>query len=193
MNKNRIDSFSDGVIAIIITIMVLEMKTPHEATWKAIIDLLPVLISYAFSYTFVAIYWGNHHHLLHTLPKATSNAIWANLTFLFFLSLIPFTTAWMGETHFGKIPVFFYALNLIFTAISYFILQQVIIKSWKHETQLMTALKKQEKKGIYSLVIYLIALAFALFIPLISAVCFVVVSILWLIPDKNIEKALNEN
>jgi uncharacterized membrane protein len=130
---------------------------------------------------------------LHTLPKATSNAIWANLTFLFFLSLIPFTTAWMGETHFGKIPVFFYALNLIFTAISYFILQQVIIKSWKHETQLMTALKKQEKKGIYSLVIYLIALAFALFIPLISAVCFVVVSILWLIPDKNIEKALNEN
>lgn len=192
MNKNRIEAFSDGIIAIIITIMVLEMKTPHEASWKAITNLLPVFVSYVLSYVFVGIYWGNHHHLLHTLPKVNSKVIWANFILLFFLSLIPFSTGWMGETHFEKIPVFIYALNLVLVAISYFLLQQVIMKSWLYETHLIIALKKQEKKGLLSLFIYLIALVFALFIPIVSAVGFLIVSILWLIPDKNIEKAFNE-
>lgn len=172
--------------------MVLEMKTPHEASWEAINNLLPTFVSYVLSYLFVGIYWGNHHHILHTLPKVNSKVIWANFMLLFFLSLIPFTTGWMGETHFGKIPVFLYALNLVLTAISYLILQQVIMKSWRYETHLIAALKKQEKKGLLSLFIYLIALAFALFVPVISAVGFLIVSILWLIPDENIEKALNE-
>ena len=193
MNKNRIDALTDGIIAIIITIMVLEMKTPHEASWKALAGMSPVFVSYLLSFISVGIYWGNHHHIMHTLPLVNSKIIWANFTLLFFLSLVPFTTKWMGETHFDKIPVFLYALNFVFTGAAYYILQQTIIASWQHETSLMTALKKQGKRGRITGAIYFIAMLFALFIPLISAVCFLVINIVWLIPDRNIEKALLVN
>ncbi len=192
MNKTRFDALSDGIIAIIITIMVLEMKTPHEASWGAVLELYPVFISYLISYIFIGIYWANHHHLAHTLPKINTPVIWSNFLLLFFLSIIPFTTGWMGETHFEKIPVFIYALNLVLAAISYFTLQQVIMRSWDHSTKMISALKHQEKKGVLSLIIYLIALASALYIPAISLVCFLVVSLLWIVPDQNIEKALKE-
>lgn len=193
MEKTRFDALSDGIIAIIITIMVLEMKTPHEATWAALSHILPIFISYILSFVFVGIYWANHHHLMHTLPKVNSKVIWANFSLLFFLSLIPFTTGWLGETHFEKIPVFVYSLNLILTAISYFALQQIVMKSWKHESKMEVALKKQESKGMLSLVLYIFALASALYQPLISLVVFVVVGVMWIIPDRNIEKALKEN
>lgn len=193
MNKNRIDALTDGIIAIIITIMVLEMKTPNEASWKALAGMLPVFISYVLSFISIGIYWGNHHHIMHTLPLVNSKIIWANFTLMFFLSLVPFTTKWMGETHFDKIPVFLYALNFVFTGTAYYILQQSIISSWKHETNLMTALKKQGQRGRVTGAMYFIAMLFAMFIPAISAICFLIVNIVWLIPDRNIEKALLEN
>ncbi len=193
MNKNRIDALTDGIIAIIITIMVLEMKTPQEASWKAIAAMLPVLISYVLSYISVAIYWGNHHHIMHTLPHVNSKIIWVNFILLFFLSLVPFTTKWMGETHFDKISVFVYALNFVFAGAAYYILQHTIMASWKHEDSLMAALKKHARRGRIAGAIYFTAMVFALFLPVISAICFLIVNVTWLIPDRNIERALQGN
>lgn len=192
MTKSRMEAFSDGVFAIIITIMVLELKRPHEATWEALSVLVPVLSGYTMSFVFVGIYWVNHHHLLHTLPRVSGGTMWSNFTLLFFLSLVPFTTGWMGETHFGPVPVFLYAANLLLCAASYYLLQQVIMRTWRHETALREALKKQERKGMISLALYLAALAAALISPAVSALCFVIVSVIWVVPDRNIEKALSE-
>ena len=192
MTKTRIEAFSDGVIAIIITIMVLELKIPHGSTLADLFELWPVFISYVLSFAFVGIYWANHHHLLHTVRQINSRLIWANLTLLFFLSIIPFTTGWMGENHFENIPVAVYALNLLLCAISFFILQQVIMADIGHSNSMIDALNKQKQKGIISLMLYVLAIPCALFYPVISAVLFAIVSILWVIPDKNIEKALKE-
>ena len=192
MTKTRIEAFSDGVIAIIITIMVLELKIPHGSELADLFDLWPVFISYVLSFAFVGIYWANHHHLLHTVRQINSRLIWANLTLLFFLSIIPFTTGWMGENHFKNIPVAVYALNLLMSAVSYFILQQVIMADMGHSNSMIDALNKQKQKGIISLMLYVLAIPCALFYPVISAVLFAIVSILWVIPDKNIEKALKE-
>ncbi|MFN8236805.1 MAG: TMEM175 family protein [Chitinophagales bacterium] len=192
MTKTRLEAFSDGVIAIIITIMVLELKIPHEATLKALWDLGPVFISYVLSFVYVGIYWGNHHHLLHTAHRVSSKLIWSNMTLLFFLSLIPFTTGWMGENHFDKIPVATYAFNLLCCAIAFFILQLTIQPDLKQSTKLTEALKKQEKKGIISLLIYFISIPCALYFPLISALLFALTAIMWVIPDKNIERTLKD-
>lgn len=192
MTKTRLEAFSDGVIAIIITIMVLELKVPHEASWHALAELTPVFLSYLLSFVFVGIYWGNHHHLLHTVHHVNSKIIWANMGMLFTLSLIPFTTAWMGENHFAQIPVAGYAINLLVCAISFYILQLVIMAHHTHSTKLIEALKKQEKKGIISLFIYIASVACAFFYPLISGALFIITAIMWIIPDKNIEKALKE-
>ena len=192
MTKTRIEAFSDGVIAIIITIMVLELKIPHGSTLADLFELWPVFISYVLSFAFVGIYWANHHHLLHTVRQINSRLIWANLTLLFFLSIIPFTTGWMGENHFENIPVAVYALNLLLCAISFFILQQVIMADIVHSNSMIDALNKQKQKGIISLMLYILAIPCALIYPVISAVLFAVVSVLWVIPDKNIEKALKE-
>lgn len=192
MTKSRLEAFSDGVFAIIITIMVLELRRPHEPTWEALSSLLPVLTGYTLSFVFLGIYWVNHHHLLHTLPGVNSGVMWSNFLLLFFLSLVPFTTGWMGDTHFGPVPVFLYAANLLLCAVSYYLLQQVIMRSWRHETALREALRKQERKGMLSLLLYLVALGAAFYSPLVSAVCFVAVSIIWIVPDRNIEKALSE-
>ena len=192
MNKTRLEAFSDGVIAIIITIMVLELKVPHEATLQALYELASTFLCYILSFIFVGIYWGNHHHLLHTVHHVNSGIIWANMGLLFSLSLIPFSTAWMGENHFDKIPVAAYAVNLLLCAISYTILQKTIMSHYSHSTKLIEALKKQEQKGLVSLTLYIIALATAFFYPIISTLLFVTVAVLWVVPDKNIEKAMKE-
>ncbi len=192
MTKSRLEAFSDGVIAIIITIMVLELKIPHSAGIDALLELMPAFTSYLFSFVFIGIYWGNHHHLLHTVHHVSSKLIWSNLGLLFFLSLIPFSTGWMGENHFAQLPVAFYSINLLFCAVAYYILQKAIMSDYKHSSKLIEALKKQEKKGIISLFIYLASIPCAFFFPFISALLIVAVSILWVIPDKNIEEALRE-
>lgn len=193
MNRSRLEAFSDGVLAIIITIMVLELKIPHGSSINELTELTPVFISYIMSFVFIGIYWGNHHHLMHTAQHVNSKIIWTNLELLFFLSLIPFSTGWMGENHFDKLPVAVYAVNLLLCAIAYYNLHTVIMSGFKHSTKLIEALQEQKKKGIISLFIYLVSIPCAFFNPIISAILFVVVSILWVIPDKNIEKALEEN
>ena len=192
MTKSRIEAFSDGVLAIIITIMVLELKIPHGSGFAELKELLPVFISYILSFAFIGIYWANHHHLVHSAQRINSRLIWANLTLLFFLSLIPFTTGWMGENHFDNLPVALYSLNLLLSAVSYYILQQVIMADIGHSTSMIYALMKQKKKGIISLLLYTAAIPCAFFYPIISSVVFVIVSVMWVIPDRNIEKALNE-
>jgi uncharacterized membrane protein len=192
MNKTRLEAFSDGVLAIIITIMVLELKVPHDATLRALMELWNVFLSYLMSFIFVGIYWGNHHHLLHTVHHVNSKIIWANLGLLFSLSLIPFTTAWMGENHFDKIPVATYSVNLLLCAVTYTILQETIMAHFTHSTKLIEALKKQKKKGMISLVLYTASLVSAFFYPMLSAILIAAVAIMWIVPDKNIEEAMKE-
>ncbi len=192
MNKTRLEAFSDGVLAIIITIMVLELKVPHSATLADLQSLINVFICYIMSFIFIGIYWGNHHHLLHTVHHVNSKIIWANMHLLFWLSLIPFSTGWMGENHFSKLPVALYGVNLLGCAISYTILQKTIMSHYTHSTALIEALKKQEKKGLVSLVLYILSIVFAFFYPMISAILIFAVAVMWVIPDKNIEKALKE-
>lgn len=192
MTKTRLEAFSDGVIAIIITIMVLELKIPHEATFAALAKLAPVALSYVMSFVFVGIYWGNHHHLLHTVQHVTTGIIWSNMGLLFALSLIPFTTGWMGENHFGNIPVSVYGMNLLLCAIAFYFLQLSIMKHYSHTNILIDALKKQERKGIISLLLYVVSIVCAFWFPIISAGIFIGTAIWWVIPDKNIERALKE-
>lgn len=193
MTKTRLEAFSDGVLAIVITIMVLELKVPHETSINAIIKLLPVFLAYLLSFVFIAIYWANHHHLLHTVHHVNSGIIWANMGLLFALSTIPFSTGWMGENHFATLPVVLYACNLLLCAVAYSILQKVIMAHHQHSTKLIEALCKQEKKGFISLVFYLASIPCAFFYPLLSALLFVVVAIMWIIPDQNIERALKQD
>jgi uncharacterized membrane protein len=188
MNKSRLEAFSDGVLAIIVTIMVLELKVPHTTDFHALIDLIPVFISYLLSFVFLGIYWGNHHHLMHTVHHVNSKIIWANLHLLFWLSLIPFATAWMGENSFRGLPVACYGLLLLLCAIAYFILQKAIARHYTHSTRMIEALAKQQKKGYISLVLYLVAVPTALYFPRIAALLYLIVAIMWVIPDKNIEK-----
>jgi uncharacterized membrane protein len=192
MTKSRLEAFSDGVIAIIITIMVLDLKIPHGSGISELAELVPVFICYVMSFVFVGIYWGNHHHLLHTAHHVNSKIIWANMGLLFFLSLIPFSTGWMGENHFDELPVAVYAINLLLCAIAFYILQLVISSDLKHSTKLTVALKKQRVKANITLVINIAAIPCAFYYPIVSAVSFVVISILWIIPDKNIENALKD-
>jgi len=193
MTKSRLEAFSDGVLAIIITIMVLELKVPHEADFSALAELWPVFVSYILSFVFIGIYWGNHHHLLHTIHHVNSKIMWANMALLFSLSLIPFSTGWMGHNHFDKLPVAFYAVNLLFCAIAFNILQKVIMSHYSHSSKLIEALKNQDKKGFISLVLYVISIPCAFFYPFISALIFVIIAIMWVRPDKKIEQALEDH
>lgn len=192
MTKSRLEAFSDGVIAIIITIMVLELKVPHGVTINDLLPLLPVLLSYVLSFVFVAIYWGNHHHLLHTVHHVNSKIIWANVHLLFWLSLIPFATAYMGENHFEKLPVALYAMLMVMAAVSYYILGKIIMAQHTHTTKLIEALKKQEKKGMLSLALYICSVILAFLYPMVSMALFALVALMWVIPDKNIERAMRE-
>jgi uncharacterized membrane protein len=192
MNKTRLEAFSDGVFAIIITIMVLELKVPHDTTWHALWDLRNVFLSYVMSFIFVAIYWGNHHHLIHTVHHVNSKIIWANMGFLFPLSLAPFVTAWMGENNFDKIPVAIYCVDLLMCAIGYTILHETIKSHYTHSTKLTEALIRQRKKAIISLILYISALVSSFYNPWISVTCIIATSILWIVPDKNIERAMKD-
>jgi uncharacterized membrane protein len=192
MTKTRLEAFSDGVLAIIITIMVLELKVPHDTSWHALQELLPVFGSYILSFVFVAIYWGNHHHTIHTVKKISSKLIWTNMHLLFWLSLIPFTTGWMGENHFAQNAVVVYGINLLLCAVAYWFMQQAITSQQEHSTALIEALEKQKQKGYISLVLYIMAIPLAFVHPLIAAAIYVIVAILWIIPDKNIEKVLRD-
>ena len=192
MTKTRLEAFSDGVIAIIITIMVLELHRPSGTDWQSLKELLPEAVGYALSFTLVAIYWGNHHHLLHTVSHINSKIIWANMHLLFWLSLVPFVTGWASSSNFATIPVALYAALQSICGVAYYILLRVIVNSNSHQTHLHESLEKQSRKGMLSVIIYIIAFPAAFFHPAISASLFFVVAIIWLITDRNIEKALKE-
>ncbi len=192
MTKTRLEAFSDGVIAIIITIMVLELKPPHEASWHAAKELLPVFGSYVISFLMVGIYWGNHHHLIHTITHVNGKILWANMHLLFWLSMVPFATAWNGETGFDKIPVAVYAVILNLCGLAYYILLRVIANSHAHHEALQIPLEKQTRKGMLSLAAYTSAIAGAFLHTGISIALFIIVGIMWLIPDQNIERSAKE-
>ena len=190
MTKGRMEAFSDGVLAIVITIMVLEIKVPHEGEgFEALVPLLPVFLSYVLSFIYLGIYWNNHHHMMHTVKKISGKMLWANLHLLFWLSLIPFVTDWMGENHFAKEPMALYGLILLMAAISYFILQKIIIRSQGHDSILKHAVGK-DIKGKMSPVLYIIGIGLAWVSPWASGLMYVLVALMWLIPDKRIEKIL---
>jgi len=190
MGKTRLEAFSDGVLAIIITIMVLELKVPHGPTWEALAPLLPVFLSYLLSFVYVAIYWNNHHHMLHACQTTTGRILWANLHLLFWLSLVPFATGWMGENHFAAFPVALYGIIMLCAAIAYYILQLQIIASQGPSSPLRRALGS-DWKGKLSPVIYLVGIVSAIFwTPVIAEISYVVVALVWLVPDRRIEKLL---
>ena len=193
MTKTRVEAFSDGVIAIIITIMVLELKVPHDTSWAALEELWPVFVSYVFSFLMLGIYWGNHHHLLHTIKDVSGGIMWANLHLLFWLSVMPFATAWVGENHFGRNPVIVYALLANFCGIAYYILLTVIKKCNPGNEALQEVLRKQTRKGMLSNVFNTLAIPAAFVHPALTGGLILIVYIMWLIPDKNIEKAAKES
>ena len=192
MHKSRLEAFSDGVIAIIITIMVLEIKTPHNTSWQALLDQLPVFSSYLLSFIFIGIYWGNHHHIISTIDHVNAAIIWANLNLLFWLSLIPFATGWMGENHYAQNTVVLYACLLLMCGISFTILQVCIERITKNNPKLVEAFAAVRRKGIFSVVCYILAIILAHYNTLFSAILFCIVSVRWLIPDKNIERAVSK-
>jgi uncharacterized membrane protein len=188
MTTGRVEAFSDGVIAIIITIMVLELRPPHDVSLAGLRPLLPVFGSYLMSYVFLGIYWSNHHHLLHAAQHVDGRCLWANLHLLFWLSLIPFVTAWMGENHFATWPVALYGGVLLLSAIAYYILERALLAS-DSNTLLATALGS-DFKGKISIVIYLVAIPLAFVRPWISMVLYITIAITWLIPDRRIERQI---
>jgi uncharacterized membrane protein len=190
MGKNRLEAFSDGVIAILITIMVLELKVPQGETFQVLAPLFPVFLCYALSFAYLGIYWNNHHHMLHTCHKVTGPILWANLHLLFWLSLIPITTGWMGENHFAAAPSALYGVVLLMAAIAYWILQQVIIASQGHASLLKKAIGG-DWKGKLSPVLYLVAILVAFWHQWISQGVYALVALLWLIPDRRIERVLS--
>lgn len=189
MNKTRLEAFSDGVMAIIITIMVLELKVPHGGTFISLIPLIPTIISYSLSFLFVGIYWGNHHHLLHPVKTISSGIMLANLNLLFWLSLIPFATGWMGENNFQPPTVALYSLLLCICGFAYSILQRIIMKNNDFNAAMKEAMRKQSQKGVISVLGYASAIPLAYVEPVISGFLFFAVSAMWLIPDRNIERA----
>lgn len=192
MGKNRLEAFSDGVIAIIITIMVLEMKVPHGDTLTALVPLFPVFFSYVLSFVYVGIYWNNHHHMLHTVKRVSGAVLWANLHLLFWLSLLPFATGWLGENHFAALPSALYGVVLLMAACAYFILQQAIIAA-EGEQSLLKVAVGQDRKGKASLVLYVLAVLLAFWFSWLAQLIYIAVAILWLIPDRRIENALHEH
>ena len=192
MPTSRLEAFSDAVIAIIITIMVLELKVPHETSFDALMKLWPVFLSYAVSFLMLGIYWGNHHHLVHTIKEVRGSIIWANLHLLFWLSLIPFATAWMGENHFEKNTVAAYALVADLCGIAYYILLMIIKDCNRDNGALLEVLKKQSRKGTASCILYTAAIGLSYISAWIGGFLIILVAILWLMPDRNIERSLKE-
>jgi uncharacterized membrane protein len=189
MGKGRLEAFSDGVLAIIITIMVLELKVPHGEDLAALVPLIPVFLSYVLSFLYVGIYWNNHHHMLHTVKTVSGGVLWANLHLLFWLSLFPFATGFMGENHFAPTPSALYGVVLFGAAISYTILQIAIIRS-QGKDSLLRAAVGSDWKGKVSLVSYVVGIASTFMVPLVAQVFYVAVALIWLVPDPRIERTL---
>jgi uncharacterized membrane protein len=187
MKKARLEAFSDGVLAIIITIMVLELKVPHGHDWNDLGPLLPIFLSYILSFIYVGIYWNNHHHMFHTVKQVDGGILWANLHLLFWLSLTPFVTGWMGENHFEPLPVALYGFDLLMAAVAYFILQNRILKKHGHDSILAKAIGN-DIKGKMSPILYIIAI-FSTFLNVwVACGLYALVALIWLIPDQRIEK-----
>ena len=189
MSKTRLEAFSDGVLAVIITIMVLEMKVPHGSDWQSLQPLLPVFLSYVLSFVFLGIYWNNHHHLLQAIEHVDGQVLWANMHLLFWLSFTPFVTAWMGENQFAAQPVALYGIVLLLSAIAYYILTRALLALHGRDSVLAVALGR-DIKGKISPVIYLVAILVSFVAAWLSCALYVLVAIIWLIPDRRIEKTL---
>ncbi|MDQ0825973.1 putative membrane protein [Arthrobacter sp. B2I5] len=186
MNKNRLEAFSDGVLAIIITIMVLELHVPEEPTWEGVAGILPTLFSYLLSFVYVGIYWNNHHHMIHLASRVNGGILWANLHLLFWLSLFPFTTRWMDESGFMQVPVLLYGINLLLAAIAFFILERRLIAVQGRDGALAKAVGR-DWKGKASPLIYLLGIALTLAQPLLGIAVYTVVALIWLVPDRRVE------
>jgi uncharacterized membrane protein len=191
MTKERMEAFSDGVLAVVITIMVLDMKPPHETSLAAMRPLIPVFLSYVLSFIYVGIYWNNHHHLLHAAEHVSGAVLWANLHLMFWLSLIPFTTAWVGENHVNAWPVALYGIVLLCAAIAYYILTRVLIHLHGQDSTLAKSVG-EDKKGKISIAVYAAAVPLAFVQPWIAAVGYVIVAVMWLVPDRRIEREIAE-
>jgi uncharacterized membrane protein len=189
MSKSRLEAFSDGVIAIIITIMVLELVAPHDASIAALVPLFPIFLSYVLSFVFLGIYWSNHHHLLQAIKHVDGRVLWANLHLLFWLSLVPFATAWMGENRFAEWPVALYGVVMLFAAIAYYVLSRSLIALHGGDSILATAVGR-DFKGKLSLMIYMTAIPLAFLTPTLACLLYVLNAIMWLVPDRRIEKSL---
>ena len=189
MSKGRLEAFSDGVLAIIITIMVLELRTPEEGTLAALIPLLPKFLSYVLSFVILSIYWNNHHHLWQVVERVNGSVLWANLHLLFWLSLIPFVTGWMGENHFSTLPVALYGVVLWLSAMAYYMMVRALMKIHLKDSVLAAAIGK-DIKGLRSLYIYTAAIPLAFLAPWIAIALYVTVAIMWFIPDRRIEKVV---
>jgi uncharacterized membrane protein len=191
MGKNRLEAFSDGVLAIIITIMVLEMKVPHGENVAALEPLIPVFLSYVLSFVYVGIYWNNHHHMLHAAGKVSGRVLWANLHLLFWLSLMPFATGWMGENHFSALPAAIYGAVLLMAGVAYWILARAIIVTDGRDSLLAKAIGR-DRKGSLSIVLYALAIPLAFVASWLAVSIYVLVALMWVIPDKRIEKTMPE-
>jgi len=189
MNKARLEAFSDGVIAILITIMVLELKIPHDASPGALLPLTPIFLTYVLSYIYIGIYWSNHHHMLHAVTRVDGKILWANLHLLFWLSLVPFATGWMGENHFVSLPVALYGAVLLGAAAAYTILQTVIIAVHGHDSKLAVAVGK-DFKGKVSMLFYAIGIPLAFVHEVLAECLYIAVALIWLVPDRRIEAVL---
>ena len=189
MEKDRLVAFSDGVIAIIITIMVLELKVPHDATLDALVAVTPAFLSYALSFVYVAIYWNNHHHFFHLVRHVSGMMLWANMHLLFWLSLIPFATGWMGESHFAPVPTAVYGVGMLMPAIAWYALQLAIIRTQGSESALARAIGR-DLKGKVSPVLYVAGILFSFLDTRIADAIYVLVALMWLIPDRRIERAI---
>ena len=191
MKTTRLEAFSDGVLAIIITIMVLEIRPPHGAELSDLTTIIPRFLSYTLSFIYIGIYWNNHHHMMFTVHKVTGGILWANLHLLFWLSLVPFTTDWMGESHFSAMPMAVYGFNLLMAAIAYFILQLSIIKMEGEHSVLARAVGN-DRKGKISPVLYMIAIISCWWFKPVAGFIYILVALIWLIPDRRIEKVLEK-
>jgi len=192
MGKSRLEAFSDGVLAIIITIMVLELKVPHGTNFEALKPLLPSFLSYVLSFIYVGIYWNNHHHMLHAAKHVSGRVLWANLSLLFWLSLFPFATGWMGENHFAPLPSAAYGFVLLMAAISYFVLQQCIIAADGPGSVLKRAIGS-DWKGKASPILYITAIVAAFLVTWVAQAIYVAIALIWLVPDRRIERTINKN
>lgn len=191
MNKTRLEAFSDGVLAIIITIMVLEIKVPHGSDFAALEPLIPVALSYVLSFIYIAIYWNNHHHMMHTVKNVTGGILWANLHLLFWLSVVPFVTGWMGENHFAPIPMALYGIVLLMAALAYWILQRQILRHHGPESLLAKAIGK-DFKGKLSPILYVLAICSTYVSQWVAGGLYVAVALIWLVPDRRIEIIFRE-